>query len=192
MRGSSAAIAARDAVVGLLGKDAQRHTSSLRVLLAHGERSRAALELALESASTDTDKLRLRYALAALDERRDGVGRPAAVSGFPTRGLVLICDSFGAAEQNCLRELLRFGEACGLEVHLVLAGPNDFGRWLETKGAGAGDVQVAHDRDSRFVATLCLRGNDGVVGLHSDGRTAFILSGLPGRARIEQQVVALH
>ena len=192
MASSAAAIAARDAVVGLLGKDARRHTSSLRVLLAHGERSRAALELALETASTDTDKLRLRYALAALDEKRDGAGRPAASSGFPARGLALICDSFGAAEQNCLRELRRFGTACGVEVHLVLAGPNDFSRWLETKGADAGNVQIAHDRDSRFVATLGLRGGDGVVGLHTDGRTAFILPGLPGRARLEQQVAALH
>ena len=188
----SSATAARDAIVGLLAADATSHASALRVLQAHGEASRPALELALESARTEAQKLRIRYALAALDEKRDGSGQPHAVSAPPARGLALVCDSFGVAEKNCLRELRRYGAAIGVEVHLVLSGPTDFSRWLESVSADLGEVNVSHDRDRRFVRTLGLRGNDGVIGLHSDGRTAFVLSGLPGRARIEQQVGALY
>ena len=104
---------------------------------------------------------------------------------------MLVCDSFGANEKNCLRELRRFGKALGTEVHLVLAGPNDFNRWFDTVRGELGEVHVSHDRDRQFVRTLGLRGN-GVVGMHSDGRTAFILKGLPKRARIEQQAGSLY
>jgi len=164
---------------------------ALRVLLARGESSRAAITEALSRTTDPDEELRLRYALAALDEKKQGAGRTVPVTVLPAQGLVLVCENFGSAERRCLQELRRFGRASQRNVHLVLSGTRNFAAWLDEHADQLGAVYVAWDPERNFAQRHKVSGKTAVLGLRSDGRAAFVLPGTPSHTRIGDQLRAL-
>jgi len=184
--------ATRKAVENLSRGKSNEQSLALRILLARGESSRAEIEQALARETDPDAELRLHYALAALDERKNGAGRTVPVTVLPTRGLVLACARFGSAERRCLEELRRLGRASKRDVHVVISGTREFGAWLETNLKDLGGVFVAWDPERNFARQHKLRADTAVVGLRSDGRAAFVLPGAPSRTRMFDQLRAMR
>jgi len=182
----------RRVVTDLARGRSNERSLALRVLLARGESSRAAITEALSRTTDPDEELRLRYALAALDEKKGGSGRTVPVTVLPAQGLVLVCESFGSAERRCLQELRRFGRASQRDVHLVLSGTKNFAAWLEEHVDQLGAVYVAWDPERNFARLHKVSGKTAVLGLRSDGRAAFVLPGTPSHTRIGDQLRALN
>jgi hypothetical protein len=191
VRGAPRPAAARKAIEDLKHGNSNEQALALRILLARGESSRAGIEQALAGETDPDAELRLRYALAALDERKDGAGRTVPVTVLPTRGLVLVCSQFGGSERRCLEELRRLGHASKRDVHVVISGTREFGTWLENHLSELGAVYVAWDPERNFARQHKIQAETAVLGLRSDGRAAFVLPGAPSRTRIFDQLRAL-
>ncbi|MEM8883644.1 MAG: SUMF1/EgtB/PvdO family nonheme iron enzyme [Planctomycetota bacterium] len=185
-------VAAEKTVAALVGADEGKREIAARVLLARGERSRAELQEAWGLAKDADTKARIEYLIQALDERKTGPGSPVAISVPPARGLVLLCDRFGSAEQKCLGVLRRWGRVIGHDVTLVFTGSAHVQKLLQTHEKALGSVLVVPDRSRNFARANGLKTGTAVIGLRSDGRQAFVLPGTPSESRIADQIRALR